>query len=119
MEIVAMRRRINYLCVVGKVTLKKLMRKKKNINEEEDIGIRKCRTKSPIDKYKEEVRGWTSSSKNPERPPDNKKTNEENRREKAKRKKERSALEWDDIDMQAELKFFMYIDRSLHKKMMG
>ena len=35
----------------------------KNINEEEDIGIRKCRTKGPIDKYNEEVRGWTSSSK--------------------------------------------------------
>ena len=30
---------------------------KKNINEEEEIGIRKCRRKSPIDKYNEEVRG--------------------------------------------------------------
>ena len=47
---------------------------KKYLNEEEDIGIRKCRTKSPIDKYNEEVRGWTSLSKNPERPPDTKKT---------------------------------------------
>ena len=65
-----------------------------------------------IDKYNEEVRGWTSSSKNPERPPD-KKTKEENRLEKRKRKKERAALEWDDIDMPAELKSFMYIDRSL------
>ena len=43
------------------------------MNQEKDIGRRKCRTKSPIDKYNEEVRGWTSSSKNPERPPDNKK----------------------------------------------
>ena len=34
-------------------------KEEKNINEEEDIGIRKCRTKSPIDKYNEEVRGWT------------------------------------------------------------
>ena len=34
---------------------------RKKINEEEDIGIRKCRTKSPIDKYSEEVRGSTSS----------------------------------------------------------
>ena len=59
------------------------MRKKKNINEEEDIGIRKCRTKSPIDKYNEEARGWTYSSKNPERPPDAKKTKEENRLEKS------------------------------------
>ena len=73
----------------------------KTINEEKDIGRRKCRTKSPIDKCNEEVRGWTSSSKNPERPPDNKKTKEENCREKAQRKKERAALEWDDIDMQA------------------
>ena len=63
------------------------------------------------------MRGWTSSSKNPEQPPDNKKkTKEENRREKAKRKNERAALEWDDIDMQAELKSFMYIDRSLRNK---
>ena len=65
------------------------------------------------------MRGWTSSSKNPERPPDNKKTKEENFREKIKIKKERAALEWDYIDMQAKLKSFMYIDRSLRKKMMG
>ena len=38
-----------------------LNEKEKNINEEEDIGRRKCRTKSPIDKYNEEVRGWTYS----------------------------------------------------------
>ena len=62
------------------------------------------------------MRGWTYSSKNPERPPDNKKTKEENRLEKSTRKKKRSALEWDDIDMQAELKSFMYIDRLLCKK---
>ena len=54
--------------------MKILRRKKeKNINEEKDIGKRKCSTKSPIGKYNEEVRGWTSSSKNPERPPGNKK----------------------------------------------
>ena len=29
--------------------------------------------KIPIDKYNEEVKGWTSSSKNPEHPPDIKK----------------------------------------------
>ena len=45
----------------------------KKINEEKDIGRRKCRTKSPIVKYNEEVKGWTYSSKNPERPPDIKK----------------------------------------------
>ena len=49
------------------------MRKKESIIEEEDIGRRKCRTKTPIDKYNEEVRVWTYSSKNPERPPDYKK----------------------------------------------
>ena len=46
---------------------------RKNINKEEDMGIRKFRRKSTIDKYNEEVRGWTPSSKNPERPPDTKK----------------------------------------------
>ena len=45
-----------------------------------------------------------------------KKTKEENRLENPKRKEERSALEWDDLDMQAELKSFMYIDRSLREK---
>ena len=68
------------------------MRKKKNINEEEDIGRRKCRKIIPIDKYIEEVRGWTYSSKNPERPPDNLKTKEENRLEKSKRRKNEPPL---------------------------
>ena len=64
-----------------------------NLNETEKklwrgiIGRLKCRTKNPIDKYNEEVRGWTYSLKNPEHPPDNKKTKEENRQENAKRKK--------------------------------
>ena len=89
MEIVAMRRRINYLCVVGKVTLKILMRKKKNINEEEDIGIRKCGKKILIDKCNEEVRGWTYSSKNTERPPDTKKRDESFRKSKKKVKTSR------------------------------
>ena len=71
--------------------IKFLRRKRKNINEEKDIGRRKCRTKSLIDKYNEEVRGWTYSSKNPERPPDNKKK-EENRQEKSKRKKNEPLL---------------------------
>ena len=50
MKTVVMRRRINYLNVVGKVMLKIKMRKEKNIIEEEEIGIRKCRRKSRIDK---------------------------------------------------------------------
>ena len=40
-----------------------LNKKQKNFNEEDDIGRRKCRTKIPIDKYNEEGRGWTYSSK--------------------------------------------------------
>ena len=59
------------------------------------------------------MRGWTSSSKNSEFPPDTKKTKEDNRLENPKRNLKNAALEWDDIDMQAELKSFMYIDRSL------
>ena len=66
------------------------MRKKKNINEEEDIGRRKCRTKSLIDKYNEEVRGWTYSSKNPERPPDNKKNERGESCRKVKKKEKTS-----------------------------
>ena len=60
-------------------------KEEKNINEEEEILIRKCRTRIPIDKYNEEVRGWKSSSKNPEYLPDTKKTKENNRLEKSKK----------------------------------
>ena len=35
---------------------------------------------------------------------------------KVKKKEKRAALEWDDKDMQAKLKSFMYIDHSLHAK---
>ena len=35
---------------------------------------------------------------------------------KVKKKEKRAALEWDDIDMQAELKSFLYIERSLRTK---
>ena len=87
--------------------------KKENIIEEEEIGIRKCKRNSQIDKYYEEVRGWTSSSKNTEFPPERTNTKEENRLENTTRKLERAALEWDYLDMQAELKCFMYVDCSL------
>ena len=59
------------------------------------------------------MRGWTSPSKNPECPPETTKTKEENRFEKFKRKLKQAALEWDDLDMQVELKSFMYVYRSL------
>ena len=52
---------------------------------------------------------WTSSSKNPEFSPGKKK--EENRLENSKRKLKQASLEWDDLDMQAGLKSFMYVDR--------
>ena len=39
-----------------------------------------------------------------------------NRLENSKRKLKQSALEWGDLDMQAELKSFMYVDRSLRAK---
>ena len=59
------------------------------------------------------MRGWTSSSKNPECPPERTKTKEENHLENTKRKLNQATLEWDDLDMQAELKSFMHVDRSL------
>ena len=51
--------------------------------------------------------------KNPECTPERTKTKEGNRLENKKRKLKQAALEWDDLDLQAELKSFMYIDRSL------
>ena len=59
-----------------------------NRNTLEDLSV----GQSPIDKYNEEVRGWTYSSKNPERPPDNNKTKEENCLENSKRKKNEPPL---------------------------
>ena len=40
-------------------------------------------------------------------------TKDENRLEKTKGKLKQAALEWDDLDIQAELKSFMYVDRLL------
>ena len=45
--------------------------------------------------------------KNTECPPETTKTKEENRFGKFKRKLKQAALEWDGLDMQAELKSFM------------
>ena len=45
-----------------------------------------------------------------------KKMEEENRLENSKIKFQQAAVEWDDLDMQAELKSFMYVDRSLRAK---
>ena len=46
----------NQLPKCGRKGDAKNLNEEKNINEEEDIGIRKCRRKSRIDKYNEEVR---------------------------------------------------------------
>ena len=48
--------------------------------------------------------------KNPECPPERTKTKEENCLEIIKRKLKQAALDWDDLDLQAELKsFFVHI----------
>ena len=59
------------------------------------------------------MKGWTFSSKKQECPPERTKTKEENSLENTKRKLKQAALEWDDLYIQAELKSFMYVDRSL------
>ena len=59
------------------------------------------------------MKRWTSSSKQQEYPPEIKKTKEETRLEQTKIKLKRSSLEWDDFMLQAQLKSFMYVDRSL------
>ena len=69
---------------------------KESISEEEEIGIHKCRRKIRVDKINEEVKGWTSSSKKQECPPEITKKKDENRLEKTKIKLKQAALEWDD-----------------------
>ena len=51
--------------------------------------------------------------KKQECPPEITKMKEANRLEKTKRKLKQAALEWYYLDIQAELKSFMYVDRSL------
>ena len=69
-------------------------------NEEEDIGIRKCRRRSRVDIINREVKVWTSSSKQQEAPPEPTNTKEEIRLEHMKIKVKRAALEWDDFVLQ-------------------
>ena len=59
------------------------------------------------------MKGWTSSSKQQEYPPERPKTKEETCLEWTKRKLKRSDLEWDDFMLQDQLKSFMYVDCSL------
>ena len=69
--------------------------------------------KFEFDKFNEELKGWTSSLKKQEHPPERTKMKEENCLEDTKRKSKQAALEWDDLDIQSKLKSFMYVDRSL------
>ena len=57
---------------------------KASISEEEDIGIHNSRGISRVGIINEEVKGWTSSSKQQEAPPEPKNTKEEIRLEKLK-----------------------------------
>ena len=61
------------------------------------------------------MRKWRDGHphKKKECPPEWTKTKEENRLEKKKRKLKKEALEWDDLDIQADLKYFMYVEHSL------
>ena len=57
------------------------------------------------------MKGWTYSSKKQEYPPEGTKTKEENGLEKTKIKLKQASLEWNDLDIQAELESFMYVDQ--------
>ena len=86
---------------------------KESSREEEEIGIRKCGRRGQVDIINKEVKGWTSSSKQQEAPPQISNTKEDIRLEQTKRKVERSSLEWDDFVLQAKLKSLIYSDCSL------
>ena len=59
------------------------------------------------------MKEWKSSSNQQKYPPERTKTKGENRLEREKIKLKQAALEWDSLDIQAQLKSFMYVDRSL------
>ena len=67
------------------------------ISEEEEIGIPNPSRRSRVDIINEEVKGWTSSSKQEEVPIELNNTKMEIRLEKFKIKIKRAALEWDDF----------------------
>ena len=62
-------------------------------SKEGDIGIRKCRRRSRVDIINEDVKGWTSSSKQQESPTEQTKTKKEIRLEHTKIRVKRAALE--------------------------
>ena len=74
---------------------------KRSSSEEEDIGMHKCRGRSWFDIINEEVKGWTSLSKQQEAPPEQPNTKEEISLEQMKIKVKRASLEWDDFVLQS------------------
>ena len=62
--------------------------------------MRNCRRRSRFDIINEELKGWKSSLKQQEAPPEITNTNEEIILEEMKRKVKRAALEWDDFVLQ-------------------
>ena len=80
-------------------------------SEQKEIEIRKCRRRIFVDIINEEVKEWTSSSKQQEDPPEPTNIKKEIHLEHMKRKVKRAALEWDDFVLQEQLKSLMYIDR--------
>ena len=86
---------------------------KERSSEEKEIGIRQCRIRSRVDNMNEELKRWKSSLKKQESPPEITKTKEEICLEQTKRKLKRSDLEWNYFVFQEQLKYLMYVDRSL------
>ena len=80
-------------------------------SEYEYIVIHKCRRRSQVEITNEEVKVWTSSSKQQEYPPEPTNIKEEICLEHTKRKVKRTSLEWDDFVLQEQMKYLMYVDR--------
>ena len=59
------------------------------------------------------MKGWTSSSKQQETPPEPKNTKDEICLEQMKRKVKITSLEWDDFVLQEQLNSWMYVNCSL------
>ena len=82
-------------------------------SKEEYIVISKCMRRILVNILKEEVKGWISSLKQQESPPEPTNTKEEIRLEQMKIKVRRSALEWGDFMLQEQFKSLMYVDCSV------
>ena len=79
-------------------------------SEKDLIGICNCRKRSRVDILNEEVKGWTLSPEKQEHSLEPTNTKEDIRLEEIKQKVEKSALEWDDLVLQEQLKYLIYVD---------